>query len=66
MARLTCERCLFWQKDESIGGAAGPGGGQCRRYAPRPVRGGPYLVSWPLTHKADWCAQGQTTGVVRG
>ena len=50
---MTCEECTFWNP------TPGPGGGQCRRYAPKPSNSRIDRVYWPRTIEDDVCGEWQ-------
>ncbi len=50
---MQCGKCMFWRSKEGYG----EGFGECHRYASRPLWGRkpPDIISWPMTHKDDFC-----------
>ncbi len=64
MALKTCETCHWWVNpdDRTI---QEQHAAECRRRAPwpRPIEEGIALTrqAWPITQKADWCGEWETT-----
>ena len=50
---IACETCIFWHP------TPGAGGGQCRRYAPRPSDSRLNQTYWPRTEAEAVCGEWQ-------
>lgn len=52
---MACETCVFWHATPTVGG------GNCRRYAPRPSNSKIDRTYWPRTEAEALCGEWQET-----
>lgn len=50
---MNCENCVFWHATPAVGG------GNCRRYAPRPSNSKIDRTYWPRTEADALCGEWQ-------